>query len=284
MHTIRTVMPDARLKPFVRCFAQREMSLQASSLTETALASLESILCFCLRSRSTTHHCSGSSAIAPNVNILGTQTRSPGWFSFTGSVLDFGIFLKPFASWQLFRIPPAQFADHQFEAHAVFGPWINELWLKLAECNTFSDRIGLATETLLPFAENATPQTKTMAAAESLLQTDSGTRIQRLAYESCMTVRTFERRFVGEMGLPPKLFARLRRFQTALDRKRASGARWLDVAHDLGYFDQMHMVKEFRAFGGDAPSRLLQSCGDYQPWSIGAPLSPNSVTSHVKTA
>ena len=87
-----------------------------------------------------------------------------------------------------------------------------------------------------------------------------------------------------EVGLSPKLFARLRRFQMALDRKRTSGTRWLDVAHDLGYFDQMHMVKEFRAFGDEAPSRLLQSCGDYQPWSIGAPLSPNSVTNHVKTA
>ena len=121
----------------------------------------------------------------------------------------------------------------------MFGPWINELWLKLAESKTFTDRIRLATETLLPFAEHATPQTRTMAAAESLLQTDSGTRIQQLAYESCMTIRTFERRFVGEMGLPPKLFARVRRFQTALDRKRTSGARWLYVAHDLGYFDQM---------------------------------------------
>ncbi len=59
-------------------------------------------------------------------------------------------------------------------------------------------------------------------------------------------------RFIGEMG-STKLFARLRRFQMALDHKRASRARWLDVAHDLGYFDQMHMVKEFRAFGGEVP-------------------------------
>ena len=64
-----------------------------------------------------------------------------------------------------------------------------------------------------------------MAAAESLLQTDSGMRIQQLARESCMTVRTFERKLIGEMGLSPKLFARLRRFQMALDRKRALGTR-----------------------------------------------------------
>jgi AraC-like DNA-binding protein len=283
MHTIRSAIPDDRLKPFVRCFAQREISVPTSPLAETALASLEHIVSFSLSGQTTTHHWSGRSAIDPRINIMGTQTRSPGCFSFTGSVLAFGIFLKPFASWQLFRIPPAQFADQKFEAHAVFGPWITELWLKLAEGQSFCDRVRLATETLLPFAEHATPETRTMAAAESLLQTHSGMRIQQLARESCMTIRTFERKFVGEMGLSPKLFARLRRFQMALDRKRALGTRWLDVAHDLGYFDQMHMVKEFQAFGGHAPSRLLQSCGDYQPWSIGRALSLNNVTNHVMT-
>jgi AraC-like DNA-binding protein len=283
MHTIRSAIPDPRLKPFVRCFAQREMSLQASSLAEIALASLENILSFSLRDRSTTNHSYGSSAVVPTANILGAQTRSPGWFFFTGSVLDFGIFLAPFACWELFRIPPYEFADQTFEARAVFGPWTTELWLKLAECETFSDRVWLATETLLPFAERATPQTRTMAAAESLLQAGSGMRIEQLARDSCMTVRTFERKFVGETGISPKVFARLRRFQTALDRKRAPGNRWLDVAHELGYFDQMHMVKEFREFGGEAPSRLLQSCGDYQPWSIGRPLSLNNLTNHVTT-
>src|SRR5436305_3145563 len=283
MHIIQSAIPNARLKPFVRCFAQREISGQTSELVETALASLEHVLSFCFSGESSTHHWCGSSTIDPRVNVMGTQTRSPGCFSFKGSVVAFGIFFKPFASWQLFRIPPAQFADQKFEADAVFGPWIAELWLKLAEVETFSDRVRLATETLLPFAQRATPQTRTMAAAESLLRADSGMRIEQLARDSWMTIRTFERKFVGEMGLSPKLFARLRRFQMALDRKRASRARWLDVAHDLGYFDQMHMVKEFRAFGGEAPSRLLQSCGDYQPWSIGAPMSLNSVTNHLKT-
>ena len=121
---------------------------------------------------------------------------------------------------------------------------------------------------LVPFAAHASPLTQAMAAAQNLLRSDLGMRIEQLARESCMSVRTYERKFVAQMGLSPKLFARLRRFQLALDRKRVSETTWLDVAHDLGYFDQMHMVKEFRAFGGDAPSRLLQSCGDYQASSL----------------
>jgi AraC-like DNA-binding protein len=284
MHTIQSAMPDARFSPFVRCFAQREISAQSSSLVESTMASLENIASFRLNCRPTVDHCSGVTTVVPHTHFFGTQTRSLGYFSFTGSVLAFGIFLRPFASWELFRIPPAQFADQNFEGREVFGPWIMELWQKLGECESFRDRVRLAAETLLPFAERATPQTKTMAAARSLLQVNCGMRIEDVARESCMSIRSFERKFVGEIGLSPKLFARLRRFQMALDRKRTLRTRWLDVARDLGYFDQMHMVKEFRAFGGEAPSQLLESCGDYQPWSIGTPMSLNNVTNHVRSA
>ena len=279
MHTIRSAVPDPRLRPFVRCFAQREISAQRSSLIEAALASLEHILAFKLSGQSTLDNGSRTGAVIPRISFSGTSTRFPGYLSFTGSVLAFGIFLKPFACWQLFRIP-AEFTDQQFEAGEVFGPWIRDLWLKLAESENFCDRVRIATETLLPFAGQATPFTRTMAAAQNFFRADFdfSMRIQQLAHDSCMTVRTYERKFVGEMGLSPKLFARLRRFQMALDRKRASETRWIDVAHNLGYFDQMHMVKDFRAFGGDAPVRLLQTCGDYQPWSIGSPLSLNHVT------
>lgn len=279
MHTIRSAKPDPRLRPFVRCFAQREICVQGSPLIQTALAQLEHTLSFCLRGQATMHYRSGSAAVIPRIHFVGAHTRSPGCAYFAGQVLAFGIFLKPFASWQLFRIPPAQFAEQEFQAQEVFGPWINELWLSLAECGTFSDRIRVATETLLPFAEHAKPLTQTMASAQNLFQADSGMRIEQVARESCMSIRTYQRKFAADMGLSPKLFGRLRRFQMALDRKRASGGRWLDVAHELGYFDQMHMVKEFRAFGGEAPSRLMEKCGDHQPWSIGAPLPLKHVAS-----
>ena len=277
MHTIRSAMPDARMKQFVRCFAEREMTLQTSSVVQTSLASLENILAFDLGDQPVMEYSSGRIIGIPRIQLVGTQTRSIGCAHFTGHILAFGIFLKPFACWQLFRIPPAQFADREFEAQEVFGAWVRDLWLKLAECETFGDRIRVTNETLLPFAKNASPPTRSMAAARNLLPPDAGARIQHLAHESCMSIRNYERRFVEDMGISPRLFARLGRFQMALDIKRASRSSWLEVAHELGYFDQMHMVKDFWAFGGNAPSRLVQICGDFQPWSIGPPMSVNNV-------
>lgn len=277
MRTIRSALPHPRLRQFVRCFAQREISAGSSLVVQTGMASLEPILAFSFGDQEVMQYSSGKRAFVSRIHVTGTQTRPPGCSLLTGSTLAFGIFFSPFACWRMFRIPPIEFTDRDFDGEQVFGPWITNLWLKLAECKTFGDRINVANAALLPFAANAGHPTMTMVSAGSLLQRDRCTRIPELARESYMSTRNFQRKFVEDTGISPKLFARLGRFQLALDMKRTRGTDWANVAHELGYFDQMHMVKDFRAFGGDSPSRLIQICGDFQPWSIGTPMSLNRV-------
>src|SRR5947209_6575293 len=185
MHTIRSAMPDPRLKEFVRCFAQREMFLQGESLVQTSTASLEHILSFNLRNRPTLECWLGDRRSIPPIHLVGTQTRRPGSGCFTGHVLAFGIFFKPFASWQLFRIPPAEFADLDFDGEEVLGSWVRDLWLRLAECETFLARVQMANETLLRITERAIPPTRSMLGARNLFHGDTWPRIQQLARESC---------------------------------------------------------------------------------------------------
>jgi transcriptional regulator GlxA family with amidase domain len=72
-------------------------------------------------------------------------------------------------------------------------------------------------------------------------------------------MRQFERRFRHEIGIPPKLYARIIRFEAAVRRKAVAPAmRWTDIAHALGYYDQMHMVRDFNRLSGDSPTAI---CG-----------------------
>lgn len=48
----------------------------------------------------------------------------------------------------------------------------------------------------------------------------------------------------------------------------------MSVAHQLGYFDQMHMIRDFQSLGGNLPSDIFEQIGDYQPWSLTAPERP----------
>jgi transcriptional regulator GlxA family with amidase domain len=102
------------------------------------------------------------------------------------------------------------------------------------------------------------------------MQDRKGTiRIDEIAHHAALSMRQYERRFVEETGLTPKTFARTTRFQRALDMKRLfPGHSWLSIAHEFGYFDQMHMIHDFQSLGGDAPNRVFDGLADSQPWSL----------------
>lgn len=83
-------------------------------------------------------------------------------------------------------------------------------------------------------------------------------RIDRLARNAGLSVRQFDRSFLQEVGVRPKLYARIARFEAALDCKaRSSTKSWTDVAHEFGSYNQMHMVHDFTDFTGETPTSTM---------------------------
>jgi AraC-like DNA-binding protein len=80
-------------------------------------------------------------------------------------------------------------------------------------------------------------------------------RVDELARRAGMSVRTLERTFRDQVGIPPKIFIRNVRFQHALARlgKPGSFGTLADLAADCGYFDQSHFIKDFKALAGRPP-------------------------------
>ena len=271
METLQTAVPHPQLAAFIRFFAHRETSPGSSPVIQPVIASLEQTLTFELGDPPVMSFATGRTIIHPRVYLIGARTTYQGTNCLSTHLLEFGIFFRPFASWQLFGIPPAELVESEGDATGVMGPWVVELWHKLADCRSFSDRILVATETLLMFAKAARPLTPIMSTVPRLLPSDEPARIARIARASSVSVRSYERQFTGEIGISPKKFARLARFARAIDMKRISENSWLNVCHDLGYFDQMHMIRDFRSFGGDTPGRLVHAGSDFQPWSVRAP-------------
>ena len=82
--------------------------------------------------------------------------------------------------------------------------------------------------------------------------------IATLADCAGLSVRHFARRFIGQLGVRPKLFARVVRVQSALETKALHALKsWTEVAHDFGYYDQMHMVHDFEQLAGGTPTAML---------------------------
>ena len=72
-----------------------------------------------------------------------------------------------------------------------------------------------------------------------------------------ISLRQLERRFQNAVGLGPKHFTRMRRFQRVFQAIEQQRPGWADAAAACGYYDQAHLVRDFREFAGQAPSVLL---------------------------
>jgi transcriptional regulator GlxA family with amidase domain len=99
------------------------------------------------------------------------------------------------------------------------------------------------------------------AALRAFGEGDGGVRVRDVARRVGLSDRRFIEVFRAEVGMTPKAYSRVRRFQRALAAARAVGAgrpEWARVAAACGYFDQSHLVHDFREFSGFGPAECLR--------------------------
>lgn len=76
-----------------------------------------------------------------------------------------------------------------------------------------------------------------------------------------VTARHLRRAFTESVGIGPKEFARTVRLQRAV-RTAATSNDWARIAADAGYYDQAHLIADFREFLGLTPSAFLKRAGN----------------------
>lgn len=89
--------------------------------------------------------------------------------------------------------------------------------------------------------------------------------VRRIQVDTGLSHTRFIQVFREHVGLTPKLFCRVRRFHGLIDRvQKGLRVNWAELAVDCGYFDQAHLIRDFRAFAGITPlaySRVLNDGG-----------------------
>ena len=94
-------------------------------------------------------------------------------------------------------------------------------------------------------------------AVQSVREARGVKRIDALAYDSNVSTRHLERHFLEQVGITPKTFSRLIRFDRAVRDIPSRGSRpWSQFALEHGYTDQAHFINEFREFSGITPAQF----------------------------
>lgn len=91
-----------------------------------------------------------------------------------------------------------------------------------------------------------------------MVQNPVGYSVEKLAGYACLSISQFERRFIQQMGVAPKLYNRINRFYSAyLLKGLRPNLDWLSIAVQTGYNDYQHLAKDFKQFSGTTPNSLL---------------------------
>jgi AraC-like DNA-binding protein len=216
-------------------------------------------------------HANGVRQASSTVMIMGASA-SGGMLSLPGGVLSFAVFFQPTGFSRLFGVPMVELSHRAHDAFAVLGVGLSALQARLGECDTFIQRVLTVEAFLLKRAARFAPSRSMDDPAAAIFAEYGAVCIRDVAHVQGLGLRQFERKFLAQTGLQPKRYARIARFQSALDAKISWPTRpWLDIAHGLGYHDEMHLVRDFHRLAGMTPGKSLSLVGDTRPPAVLAP-------------
>ncbi|MEP7076886.1 MAG: helix-turn-helix domain-containing protein [Acidobacteriota bacterium] len=167
-----------------------------------------------------------------------------------------GVHFKPGGAFPFLGLPASDLADTHVDLDILWGPLAGLLRERLCEARTSAERFHLIEEALLNRLGHGFEHHHAIPAALNMFTNNHGGPVVREAAKHLeLSQRRFIQIFKTEIGMTPKLFNRIQRFQkTRLLIDSDPSPDWASLAIDLGYFDQSHLINEFREFSGFSPT------------------------------
>ncbi len=163
-----------------------------------------------------------------------------------------GVAFRPGGANPFFARPASAIDEPVVELEALWGRDGDALRERLLAAPTPQAMLSTLEAVLVERMVRSPEPDPAVAVAVGVL--DRGAPVAEVADRVGITDRTLRRRFTEQVGLTPKRFARVRRLHRLLASIVGEPAvDWARAAADCGYFDQTHMVKDFRALTGLTP-------------------------------
>jgi len=172
-----------------------------------------------------------------------------------------GVHFKPGHAVPFLKVPAYEFGNVHAPLDVVWGGLASEVKERLLEARTWGARFRiLETALLAQLASPAAPHPAVVFAVGEIQAMPHMQTIGRIADRIGLSPRRFIEVFTADVGLTPKVFSRVLRFQRVLALiRRERQIAWADIAVAGGYYDQAHFIHDFRAFSGMNPTAYLRA-------------------------
>jgi hypothetical protein len=197
---------------------------------------------------------------APQSVVVAPTTATTHELVYAGFVDTFTILFQPTGMARLFGADMSVVGGHGEAAELLPRALLRDLEENLRSAGGFRARVAAANQWLDRRLDQARAPDPIDAIAFALARSNGALSVAAAADRAGLSARHLQRRFVRDVGLTPKLYARLSRFSAAMTACTTAPTRNLaDVAAAFGFADQAHFAREARFFAGRPPSALTKS-------------------------
>lgn len=167
-----------------------------------------------------------------------------------------GVHFKPGGARAFFDTPAEGLAERAVCLEDLWGRGAHALREQLLDAAEPAAQVRVLEAFLLERAAHVVELPAVLRAALAAFDEPGLTSVAEVNRRTGLSPKRLLALFRERVGLSPKTFWRVRRFRSAL-RGLDNGARGAALAQELGYFDQAHFLREFRALAGSTPSEFL---------------------------
>lgn len=189
-------------------------------------------------------------------SFLAGLSREPVFIRSNGGSRCLQINFTPLGARRFFRMPLSVISERMAPVADIADRDLADFRDRIEDLPTWSARIDFAAAHVAHrlFAD-APAETPSERVFRRLVASGGRVPVARLCEEVGWSRKHLAQVFRRDIGLTPKSVARIARFQTVVAGASAALAPdWSGMAHDCGYADQAHLIREFVEFSGEAPS------------------------------
>jgi len=180
----------------------------------------------------------------------------------TGAYRGITVHLTPDGMHRLLRISLSELPLNSiFTLEELMGKWGQELAERLCECTSQATQLACLEQQLRQRFHQSAERVAPITPVLNLVAQQQGKiNVETLAETFFISRKTLERKFLQQVGVTPKHYLRMIRFRNAYTQLSLGNFQeMMDLVVENGYFDQMHMIKDFKQFVGKTPTELIKS-------------------------